>query len=158
MEFGSFYVMKREVYKCVKILDLTVYEFYSIGPNGRIRKLIKLNLVQRIPLIFTLELGKALAKNKIDVFSVTDNKDTEKILSSVTEVLIEFLHERHEALVLFEGSTSARTRLFQIWISKALDKYGDLISIEGRIGNRWHRFEKGVTFDAFLIKRKNTNP
>ncbi|MCG2614761.1 hypothetical protein LZZ85_10735 [Terrimonas sp. NA20] len=149
--------MKKEVYEYVKIEDHTLYQFFSYGPKGLIRKLIQFNLVQRIPLIFNLELGKALSGNKIDTSSVTDNKDTNKILLSVTEAIIEFLNERREALVFLEGSTPARTRLFQIWIARIFDQHRGFISIEGRIKNNWYLFEKGKSFDAFLIKKKNIN-
>lgn len=138
-------------------MDLTVYEFYSVGPNGRIRKLIKLSLMQRVPLIFSLEPGDALNEVEINLLSVTDNKDTDIILLSATQAIIEFLNERNEALVFFEGITSARTRLFQIWITRVLNQYSDFISIEGRIKNQWRPFEKGVLFDAFLIRKTNTN-
>jgi hypothetical protein len=154
MDFGSFYVMKKEVYEYKKIQDLTVYEFYSFGPNGRIRKEIQFDMMQKVPLVFNLVLAKADSRGDLDVQSITDNKDTGQILSSVTNAIIEFLESRPEALVHIEGVTPSRTRLFQMWITKIFDQYCDRISIEGMHKKRWLPFEKDIRFDAFVLKRK----
>ncbi len=145
--------MKKEAYEYKKIEDLTLYEFFSIGPKGRIQQMIQLGMVQKVPLIFNLELGPILSDNKIDTLSVTNNKDTKKILQSVTESILEFLNGRQEALVLIQGSTPARTRLFQMWIRGIHDQYREDISIEGWFRNRWYEFQKDMQFEAFLIKK-----
>ena len=150
----SFRVMEKEKYDFKRTTDLTFYEFDSEGPKGRIRKEIQFYLVQQSPSIFNLALGKLLENDNIDTISVTGNKDTSKILTVVSEAIIEFLSSRKDALVYIRGNTPARTRLFQMWIARMFAEFSDSVIIEGRQKEIWIPFKKGIAFEAFLIRKR----
>lgn len=136
------------------IHDWTVYEFYSEGKNGRIRKEIHFELMQKTPSIFNLSVGKLLKDGNIDDKTITGNQDTEKILSVISDAILEFINSRNAALVYVKGSTPSRTRLFQMWIAKVYEQFNPLVWIDGRVKERWIPFKKGIAFEAFLMGRR----
>jgi hypothetical protein len=149
--------MEKDKYPFEKTQDITVYDFYSIGHRGTIRKKIRFDLMQRSPSIFNLTLGNIPDEedqDEIDTMTVTGNGDTAKILTVVSDVIIDFLLGRTEALVYVEGATPARNRLFQMWIARTYKEIRHRIWIEGLVKKRWIPFKKGITFEAFLIRKK----
>lgn len=94
------------------------FEFVSIGPKGKILKVVQLALTD-VTGIYNLGLGdKNLMTGTIDYLSVLNNQDSEKILSTVAAAVYLFTERLGDAWVFIEGVTDARTRLFQMGISK----------------------------------------
>ena len=53
-----------------------------------------------------------------------------------------------------QGSTSARTRLYQIGITNHFEEITKILNIYGFVGGKWQQFKKGVNYNAFLVARK----
>src|SRR4051812_35811783 len=108
------------------------YEFTSVGPNGHIRKLI--SFVPRNEggkTFFVLDFGDYLNDDEIDHFTVSDNKDTEKILATIAVAVIEFTAIFSDMGVYAVGSTPARTRLYQMNIRKYWNNIDTLLFVYG---------------------------
>lgn len=133
------------------------YEFYSEGPKGRIRKMIRFTLLKKADLqYYNLCFGDITAdKAKIDDFIVTDNKDAERILATVAAAIVEFTNRFPDALVYAEGSTQSRTRLYQMGINKywkEINKNFDVFGLTEDMG--FVHFRKNHNYAAFVVRRK----
>ena len=66
----------------------------------------------------------------------------------------DFLKNQPNAAVFAKGSTLSRTRLYQINI---LAYYEEIIkkslNIYGYANEEWKEFEKGINFEAFILKK-----
>ncbi len=131
-----------------------VYEFDSEGPKGKIRKVVQYNKIN-LKDYFNLGFGdKSNMEDDIDDLIVTNNNDSQKVLATVASTLIEFTNHYPEANVIAVGSTLPRTRLYRMGITNHLDAIKKDFDIYGLKSDSWHPFEKGIEYDAFLIKRK----
>jgi hypothetical protein len=65
-----------------------------------------------------------------------------------------FISEGPKAKILFEGSTIARTRLYQIAINLHLDILSETFKIYGLTEIGFLSFEKNKKYDSFLFIRK----
>jgi len=52
------------------------------------------------------------------------------------------------------GSTPSRTRLYQMGIAKIWDQINLVFEIQGYVDYTWCPFQKGINFEAFLLKGK----
>lgn len=96
------------------------FEFISLGENRIINKLVKYQ-----PTIYegvvNLAFGdKNLITRELDDKVITNNGDIEKVLSTVVATIYEFTTLYPESWVFAKGSTSSRTRLYRIKLSKYL--------------------------------------
>lgn len=129
------------------------YGFYSEGPMGRIRKII---LYEKIgDNLFNLgfgdwneELSKANDSNR------SNNGDRDKVLATVAFTVLDFTLQFPDALIVAEGSTPARTRLYQMGIAGNWMEINKNFEVKGLLGNIWEPFQRGRNYEAFLIKRK----
>lgn len=90
----------------------------------------------------------------IDDYSILNNGDSEKVLATVVAKLYAFIDQHKEAMVYATGSTKSRTRLYRMGITKYLDEIKKDFEIFGELENGWNEFQKGVEYDAFLVKVK----
>lgn len=147
--------MNLERYEYVISRNFQEYSFESSGPKGIFKKKISFLLINTGGLTyFHLGFGDLDENGDIDDLAVSNNKDTEKILSTVAMAVLELLKHFPDMAVYAEGSTPARTRLYQISIAKYLDTISSLVSIYGLRNDSWEVFEKNVSYDAFLVVRK----
>ena len=82
-------------------------------------------------------------------------ESSQKVLATVAATLFVFTDHYPEASVIAIGSTLARTRLYRIGITNNLEAIEKAFTIFGLKNNSWHKFSKGVEYNAFLVKRKN---
>lgn len=138
--------------------DRTVFEFISEGPKGRIGKLIELMAFANAPnatgTVYNLALGDRDANGQLDDQPVTNNGDTQRILLTVAAAIAYFTDQHPGAVVYAEGGTPARTRLYQMGIARNLPEIQAVFYVEGLFEGHWDRFRSGVTYNAFLIRRK----
>jgi hypothetical protein len=132
-----------------------VYEFVSEGNKGRISKLVIYSKTH-LHNFYNLGFGdKDVITGEIDDRVITNNGDSEKVLSTVAATLYTFTDKFPEAMIFASGSTTARTRLYRIGISNNLDVINVDFEIFGLTkDNKWVKFEKRRDFEAFLVKRK----
>ena len=93
--------------------------------------------------------------NEIDDLSVTNNGDSEKVLSTVVSTIFAFTQKYPNAIILVTGSTSARTRLYRMGIANHLHEIELYFVVYGltEIGE-WEKFLVGENYEAFLITKK----
>ena len=147
--------MNNPKYQLNAAQDLTVFNFVSEGPKGRVVKLIEIKETN-LKDFYNLAFGDKDEKTgKINDAIVTNNNDTEKVLATVVSAVYAFTDINPEAWVYATGSTESRTRLYRMGINKFLSEVENDFEIYGELGNNWCVFEKGTDFEGFVVKRKN---
>ncbi len=134
--------------------NFQTFEFTSEGPKGFIHKVIEYTKTE-IEGIYNLGFGD---KNKetgyVDDLSITDNKDSKKVLATVAVTLYLFTDEYPDTTILATGSTTARTRLYQMGIANNFEVIQKDFTVLGYDGNTWEPFKRNITYSAFLVRRK----
>lgn len=131
------------------------YEFESIGPKGTIKKVVRLSPIESQ--VYNLGFGDLNElTGEIDDFSVSDNADTNQILGTVAQIVYDFTILYPDAIVFVQGTTSARTRLYQMRISQHWDTISVLFTVHGYVSDGWSPFEKKKNYEAFIAKRNIT--
>lgn len=134
--------------------SLMVFEFLSEGSKGKILKLITFNETN-LKDLYNLAFGdKNIDTGDIDDMAVTNNGDSETVLSTVVASVYAFTDKYPESMVYAIGSTKARTRLYRMGITKYIKEIDKDFEIFGLSDNLWQPFEKDVNYEAFLAKRK----
>ena len=129
------------------------YEFTSVGPKGAIPKLVIYYELEDN--VYNLAFGdKDFNTGDIDDLVITDNKDSQKVLATVASTVYAFFKKYPDAFIRASGSTKARTRLYQMGISKYLDEITADFNVFGEKDGKLHPFERNIGYDAFLIMRK----
>lgn len=136
--------------------DYHEYEFYSNGPKGSIKKIVRFTLVllNRVP-VYNLTFGNWNgATNSIDDVTVSNNGDRDLVLLTVVAIVINFTSVYPDALIYAEGSTSSRTRLYQMGINKMWDEAKEVFEIYGiKSDNTAEPFKRNENYEAFIAKR-----
>jgi len=144
-------------YPLIAAESVLTFEFVSVGPRGSIQKLISFQQTE-VKDIFNLAFGdKTQQTEKMDDRSVSHNKDTQRILATIAYAVLVFTNEFPHASIYVEGSTAARTRLYQMGIGKFHEEIVQDFILLGLKDERWEVFQKNVNYDSFVVKRKPTN-
>ena len=133
--------------------DLHVFEFFSEGPRGHIKKGVFYTLIGND--LYNLGFGDWVETSQdLDDSSRTNNGDPDKVLATVASTAIAFTNRFPAARIFIEGSTAARTRLYQISIGFNLEEISEDFDIQGFTSEEWETFRRGRNYKAFLISRK----
>jgi hypothetical protein len=129
------------------------YEFLSEGPKGTIKKVV---LYQEIGEgVFNLAFGDWDEKaQKIIDYSRTNNKDKDKVLATVASTVIDFIKNYPEAVIIAQGITPGKTRLYQMGINQNWVEISQLFDLEGFYEGAWEPFRRGRNYDVFTLKAK----
>lgn len=148
--------MQLETYSFIKRPASYYYEFFSDGPNGNFKKVVEFyKLEEYEEEVYNLAFGDWDEKyHHIDDLAVTNNSDRDKVLATVAATVIEFMKDHPQAIILARGITMSRTRLYQMGIARLWDQISLQFEIQGNINSEWELFQKGVNYDAFLLKGK----
>jgi hypothetical protein len=140
-------------YVFVSGIDKPEYEFYSRGPNKIIRKLVVYDRVVQINKdLYNLSFGDWNQRTgRIDDHVVSNNGDRKKVLATVAATVVHFTAKNPEAIILVFGSTSSRTRLYQMSIALYFEEIAALFEVSGFFENAWETFQKGRNYTGFLI-------
>jgi len=76
-----------------------------------------------------------------------------EIFATAITAVTAFLNEYRNRKIYFEGSTSPRTRLYQIVINKIYNSDNQDLIILGLRNQEWYPFEPTINFEGFLIKK-----
>ena len=144
--------MKLPKYELKGEKALTVFEFVSDGPQGKIPKLIKYSKTSEKD-IYNLAFGNKNINGEIDDLAVSNNGDSEKILATVVSTVYRFTEKHPERIILATGSTKARTRLYRMGITKYIPEIKKDFEVFGFKDDGWHPFRKDIEYEAFLAKR-----
>jgi hypothetical protein len=146
--------MKLPRYQLKSSESLCTYEFVSEGPNGKIVKIIQYTSTN-LKGVYNLAFGdKDKNTGQIDDLVISNNGDSEKVLSTVIASVYAFTDKYPDAYIYASGSTTARTRLYRMGISKYLEEVIADFEIYGETNDLWEDFEKGKDYLSFLVKRK----
>lgn len=147
--------MKLPRYELKAEKSLMVFEFISEVTKGQIPKLIKYSETN-LKDMYNLAFGdKNPATGEIDDKVVSNNGDSEKVLATVVATVYAFSDKYEDAWIFATGSTKAGTRLYRMGITRYIDEIKVNFEVYGLRENEWEPFEKEVTYDAFLVRRKN---
>jgi hypothetical protein len=131
-----------------------VFEFVSKGPKGDIHKIIQYSETN-LKGYYNLGFGDLnVNTGEVDDTVVSNNSDTDKVLATVAASVIAFTEVYPDSWIYAIGSTNARTRLYQMGISKYFEEILEIFDIYGLDGDAWQIFERNKNYQAFLIKRK----
>ena len=147
--------MNLEHYSYFTTNDFQEYSFYSEGPRGTIKKIVKFMKAQDDPVIFNLGFGDENPETGMVSDAVTtDNKDRDIVLATVANTINTFCDHYGNHYIYAEGSTSARTRLYQMSISRLWSEISMDFEVLGLKDGTFSGFQQNVNYDAFLVKRK----
>ncbi len=147
--------MNEDSYSFEKTPEVYTYEFYSEGPQGRIRKVVQYHLIDPNRYIFNLGFGDwNPERNDIDDKKTTNNQDRQKVLATVAKTVMDFMNGHPNAKIVAQGSTPARTRLYQMGIAAFWREVIKHFEIDGYINGHWESFRPKRNYEAFLLSRK----
>ena len=136
--------------------DFLDYEFASIGPKGRVKKVVRFTEIRDN--IFNLGFGDLDEETgEISDTVITDNKDSQKVLATVASTIYDFYEEYPDAKIFVRGSTVARNRLYRMGITNSWNEVSIDFEVYGLKDNQWETFQFRRDYDAFLIEQKTFN-
>jgi hypothetical protein len=146
--------MQLNRYPLITAESFITFEFISKGPKGEIYKLIAFQETD-VANVYNLAFGdKNQHTGKLDDLSITHNSDKEQVLATVAFAVIVFTNRFPDASIYVEGSTAARTRLYQMGISRYHHEIKSEFIILGLKDESWEVFQQNVNYDCFVVKRK----
>ncbi|ANI88949.1 hypothetical protein A9P82_06350 [Arachidicoccus ginsenosidimutans] len=146
--------MKNEKYYIESNSSLLRFEFFSEGPNGKIKKQVIFRQTDN-PKVFNLGFGDVdIETGIISDIVITNNSDSKKVLATVALTVLKFFEKYPDKYVFATGSTPSRTRLYRIGISNNFEEISDFLEVFGYNGQDWEIFKKGKEYDAFLVRKK----
>jgi len=135
--------------------EATTFEFVSEGPKGKVTKVVRYT-ESHLKGLYNMGFGdKDELTNYLSDTSVTNNGDSQKVLATVAATLYVFTDEYPAALIVATGSTEARTRLYRMGIANNLEAIERDFIVLGLTAGEWQPFQRGVTYGAFLVRRKS---
>lgn len=145
--------MKQPKYPVEASDERFMYEFYSEGPRGRIKKTVIYSQVEEN--LFNLGFGDWNEELQgLDDSNRSNNGDRDKVLATVAFTALNFTGHFPGARIFAVGSTPARTRLYQMGIGDNLLEINEKLEIKGFIDDQWEVFQRGRNYAAFLLTRK----
>lgn len=146
--------MHYEAYTLNANKENTRFHFKSKGKRGIFEKVILITRINHYLFNLSLLDYDLTAKQYSDI-AITDNGDLPEVLATVLAAVKIFLNEHPDKSIYFEGSTSARTRLYQIVINKIYDPFTSEFEIFGMKNSVWTQFEANINYDGFLIEKRS---
>lgn len=94
--------MQLETYSFIKRPASYYYEFYSDGPNGKVKKVVEFFRLQDYKEgVYNLAFGDwDDNKQCINDLAITNNSDRDKVLATVAATVLEFMKDHPQAIVL----------------------------------------------------------
>lgn len=127
--------MNFDRYPVIGSATAMVYEFVSEGLKGPVNKIV-IYSETHLHNFYNLGFGDKDSKaGNIDDTIITNNGDSQKVLSTVAATLYAFTEKFPEAMVFATGSTRARTRLYRMGISNNIKEIEADFEVFGLIDN-----------------------
>lgn len=144
--------MHTQSYEYLSDSSCRIFRFTSSGRRN-IDKIVVFNSIEP-PGCYSLLLGDLAGDGSIDVSGKSNNGDAEIVLSTVAKIIDCFLSQYQGSKIYFEGSTSARTRLYQIAIAKQLPDLITSFNIQGFDNGELRDFQPGRSYQGFVVSRR----
>jgi hypothetical protein len=133
------------------------YEFYSEGPKGKLKKVVRfiLEIANGIP-YYNICFGdwndEALA---IDDNAVSNNGDRDKLLATIAVIILDFSRLFPDSFLYAQGRTPSRTRLYRMGINKLWNEIVSDFDLYGvREDNTMEPYRKNINYKGFLLRHK----
>ena len=147
--------MKLPKYALASNDKLTAFEFISEGQQGIIHKIVQYQPTN-LKDIYNLAFGdKDITTGNIDDTVISNNGDSEKVLATVAATVYAFTDKYPDVWIYATGSTKSRTRLYRMGVTKFLSEVNEDFDVLGEREGDWESFRKNVSYDGFLVRRKN---
>ena len=138
----------------------TLFAFSSQGKNGVIIKIVTYQETGKMidgNEVYNLAFGDYDSETgQLDDMAISDNGDMERVLATVAQTVILFFQHNPDIIVEAKGSTPARTRLYQMLITKyiaELFSFADIYGFNDEI-DKFEVFAKGKKYSRFLARKK----
>lgn len=141
--------MRHNFYPFLASQNYLSFKFESNCDGRKISKVVEYVEVEEQ--IYNLAFGDIDENGELDDLSVSANRDMEKVLATVVQTIFVFFEMNPETTLFFQGSTPARTRLYQIVITKAKANWAEDFVIHGICDEQVEPFESNKPYTAFLI-------
>jgi len=89
--------------------------------------------------------------------TITNNGDSQKVLSTVASTVYALTGKYPEAWIYATGSTAVRTRLYRMGLTNNIIEILKDFYVFGLKDKSWEEFIVGEDYDAFLVTRKIRN-
>jgi len=148
--------MDSEQYSIIADGSHLSYKFQSIGPKGIIRKIVRYSKISDFnENFYNLSFGDwDEISGRLNDRVNSNNNDATKVLLTVAFTIFQFIIHFPDANILIVGSTSSRTRLYQMNIGRNIKEIDKHFVLQGFINGDWQSFRTGIDFEGFLIKKK----
>jgi len=147
--------MNLDRYTCFTNNDFLDYEFFSEGPKGKVKKVVRFSKIEDDPIVYNMGFGdEDPDTGEINDLAITNNEDRDLVLATVANTIIDFGNHYGNHYIYAKGSTPSRTRLYQMGIASLLEEIRMDFDIYGLKNENWHDFKKDVNYEAFLVKKK----
>jgi hypothetical protein len=135
--------------------DLYIFEFESVGPKGKIFKLVQYTEMS-IKGYYNLAFGDLdLKTREINDGIITNNGDATKVLATVVSTIYAFTGRYPESFIFATGSSDSRTRLYRMGITNNLEELRNDFHVYGlKNDETFEKFIVGEDYLGFLITRK----
>lgn len=141
--------MKFDKYDTINI-NSQVFTFVSTGIYGDIEKIVIYEEIAEE--IYNLGFGdRVIGQFDFDDIITTNNGDGYKVIATVISTIPLFFQKFPLCAVLFQGSDSRRTRIYQRIITKHQSEFEDEFVILGGKSGDYELFDKQEVYDSFLI-------
>ncbi|WPQ65941.1 hypothetical protein SIO70_13855 [Chitinophaga sancti] len=150
--------MDKEIYNFTFNKEDATFQFDSIGPKGKIRKLISYILFDRMDdgtPVLNLAFGDLEGDDQnISDTVVSNNSDRDKVLATVARTVLHIIDSYNKVGIIAQGSTPSRTRLYQISINAYKEEIDEHFEVKGLTDKGWEIFKKGTNYSSFLATKK----
>ena len=134
--------------------DFKRFVFFSEGPKGSIRKVVEFQQDGNDN-FYNLAFGDwDEVSESTNHNSRSNNGDRDKVIATIASAVFEFMLVYSNAIIYAKGATEARTRLYQMGISKHLDEISLRYAISGWYEDQWEPFESGKNYKSFSLEKK----
>lgn len=145
--------MNLDSYPVISSEDLLTHTFISEGPKGQILKHIKFQHLTADR--YNLAFGDWVDDTELLNDTVrTNNNDREKVLATVAKTVRVFLNVYPTVRIEVQGSTTSRTRLYQIKLIQHLHEIHQEYNIQGFRNGQWETFDARGNYTSFSIISK----
>lgn len=141
--------MDTETYAVTEVQPLS-YSFISVGPKGAIRKIVvfqKTGVADEYNLALLDETPAGFSD-----LTISDNNDMERVLATVIQTIDLFFEQLPQSVLIFTGSSAARTRLYRAVIAKYLHRASAQFTIFGVRNDDVEKFVSNTNYTAFIIR------
>ena len=149
--------MNLERYNYKSSPDHKEYIFFSEGPKGRIRKVVRFQrFTSDVGDMFNLAFGDWEERTKrMNDSSRSNNGDVDKVLATVADIVLDFTTKYPNAEI-FASGTPSRLRLYRLNITRQLLPLYIFFDIFGLTeDNVIEPFIRNKDYNAFTVKRRN---